>query len=643
MLKLFCYFFSQVKAMECKKPVILIFIALSILYAIMLLHGERLWDTIEPVDVGRVFESSHEHFLVNTPSCFIPMMDAYGPTVKKLVHVNKHTNCSRYHFITYRDNYKVVVNKTSVSKYYKSTFKRCLYTPFTKAGTSDKSVKYLSKQARNFTDSIKATTPFAFVHCFSKNETLIEKQVYAFVFRNKTIDKIMEKRYKHKDIKKRPMNILLFALESTSRLNFIRHMNWTYSFLMKDLGGVEMFGYNKIGLNTFPNMVPVLIGMKEGDMHYKGKYLDKYPFVWKNLSAAGYRTFMSEDDCGIATFQYLKKGFAAPPVDHYWRTYMLGRQGSNRYGYCTGNQLVVEAIIDSMMEFVEVYHDAPHFAFSLISKPTHDNNNGLGIEDLPYYRMLKNLQKKQLLNNTVVIFMGDHGSRYGSLRNTFQGRLEENLPGLFLTLPEWFRKEHKNLYENMKSNAKKLTSNFDIYATLMDIIDIGKGNSSYIYKGKYGKSLLRKIPMSRTCSDIGIPPIYCACSSYKKINSSDVMVKNASVFVVSKVNNFLKDVKDLCTKLTLKETMRAQKTVVNEKFIAEKHTKIVDYVVTVKVNPSKAIFEAGVRYNHDTKNMTLLGSISRLNKYAGQSDCLRKKKNTLITERYCFCKDVLKS
>ncbi len=46
------------------------------------------------------------------------------------------------------------------------------------------------------------------------------------------------------------------------------------------------------------------------------------------------------------------------------------------------------------------------------------------------------------MNNTFVIFFGDHGYRYGSLRQTAQGKLEERMPLNLIFAPKRFLENH---------------------------------------------------------------------------------------------------------------------------------------------------------------------------------------------------------
>jgi hypothetical protein len=94
--------------------------------------------------------------------------------------------------------------------------------------------------------------------------------------------------------------------------------------LSPPLSAIPLFGYNKVGDNTFPNLIPLLTGMSAHELaracypNHKTK-LDACPFIWKHFAAAGYRTAFGEDFPDIATFNYHKIGFVEQPVDYYAR------------------------------------------------------------------------------------------------------------------------------------------------------------------------------------------------------------------------------------------------------------------------------------------------------------------------------------
>jgi hypothetical protein len=83
-----------------------------------------------------------------------------------------------------------------------------------------------------------------------------------------------------------------------------------------------------VGENTFPNAVAFTTGQrgfKEACGNESTAFpLDNCSFIWKDFSRSGWLTSLIEDVPYLATFNYLKVGFVLPPVDFYFRPFMLG-------------------------------------------------------------------------------------------------------------------------------------------------------------------------------------------------------------------------------------------------------------------------------------------------------------------------------
>ena len=92
--------------------------------------------------------------------------------------------------------------------------------------------------------------------------------------------------------------------------------------------------------------------------------------------------------------------------------------------------------------------------------------------DVPYTQLLTRLFDEKLLDNTLLIFFSDHGFRYGALRRTHTGEVENRLPFIFIHLPKDFE---KTFADNLRQNQYRLTTPFDIHATLTHLIQ-GKNN-----------------------------------------------------------------------------------------------------------------------------------------------------------------------
>ena len=108
-----------------------------------------------------------------------------------------------------------------------------------------------------------------------------------------------------------------------------------------------------------------------------------------------------------------------------------------------------------------------YFLFEFMAHLTHNNVNYAGYADLPVYSLLTKLFDNKLMDNTVLFLFSDHGIRFGRWRMTASGTIEERLPFFYIYLPESFRT--KTFHNNLVTNAYRLTTPFDIYATLLHI------------------------------------------------------------------------------------------------------------------------------------------------------------------------------
>lgn len=128
----------------------------------------------------------------------------------------------------------------------------------------------------------------------------------------------------------RKLSILVLGIDSVSRLNFQRSMPKTEKYL-RETGWIGLKGYNKMGDNTFPNLMAILTGQNQEQAYSRCKpseayKLDHCPFLWYNFRNAGYITAYGEDETVLNTFNYLKVGFVQPPTDYYLRPYMLASE-----------------------------------------------------------------------------------------------------------------------------------------------------------------------------------------------------------------------------------------------------------------------------------------------------------------------------
>ncbi|CAC5408967.1 unnamed protein product [Mytilus coruscus] len=321
----------------------------------------------------------------------------------------------------------------------------------------------------------------------------------------------------------------------------------------------------------------------------------------------------------------------------------------NSYHDCVHGRTETDIVLDYLKNFVKMFQYKPHFSFTFMTRLTHDYLEGTYKADNIYLKFFKDMFESDKLKNTVVFFFSDHGMRFGNLRETFVGKLEERLPFMLIVFPPWFIKKYPDIHRNLQINARRLTTPFDIFATLEHILDFN-GIEKKEIKQKRSLSLLHEIPEDRTCDDAGILPHWCTCSKIEKLNIQNKTVIKIGNTMVSKINQDLKDSFAVCEKLYLKSIKyallvipsdkvlrfkRTRKHVKDRKVIYGDHLKsLFGYQITVQTKPGDAVFEGTLRFDEKRKTYDLVGDVSRINKYGDQSHCIEQHH----LKKLCYCK-----
>uniref|UniRef100_A0A914D1T6 Uncharacterized protein n=1 Tax=Acrobeloides nanus TaxID=290746 RepID=A0A914D1T6_9BILA len=231
--------------------------------------------------------------------------------------------------------------------------------------------------------------------------------------------------------------------------------------------------------------------------------------------------------------------------------------------------------------------------------------------------------------------MGDHGPRYGKLRDTKVGMFEDNNPSMFFVVPEKIR-ANKEIMWTLQTNSNQLLSHYDLYATLVDIVrrsDPFQANKKLIL---HGTSFLEPLPQPRNCVDLKIPIEYCQCEFNKVSKSNDIMLtRSLAKFMVFTINEKIRqhNYSHLCAFLKLDP--RASVEV--EEF--EPGSGLNIYQVTVQVQPGGGRFWGYFHAKYDKYGKPsyelISESMPRLNTYGGQ-EC--PDLHPMITF-YCYCRN----
>jgi len=263
-------------------------------------------------------------------------------------------------------------------------------------------------------------------------------------------------------------------------------------------------------------------------------------------------------------------------------------------------------------------------------------------------------------NNTLILFISDHGYRFGSFRETFLGFYEESLPFFYLRIPPSLKARFPNWYERLKENSARLTSPLDLYETLKDILDLAppinaelvqtettKGNTTELvsdlprvpsFRKRY--SFFESAPKNRTCESSAIPQRFCMCGVTPEVDKKSDKTIHLAKFVISQVNsNQLKSVisRKECHNLVFSKVLYGRQLGEGEVWNNfGKLDRFQDYLVAFEAVPGKGHFEARVRvFQNGTQRAD---TVSRINSYQGQSDCV----HDYVLKSYCMCTKLVK-
>lgn len=140
----------------------------------------------------------------------------------------------------------------------------------------------------------------------------------------------------------------------------------------------------------------------------------------------------------ISQFVYSKLGFMKQPTDYYLRPWGLAAedklkiQYKSYLKYCLGFYHYAEYIYQYAIDFATVYKNDPYFGLFWINTFSHNILSDPSAFDSRTKEFLKDLEKKSILENHMVVFLSDHGMRFGKVRELHTGWLEERMPFIFI-------------------------------------------------------------------------------------------------------------------------------------------------------------------------------------------------------------------
>ncbi|XP_016963000.1 uncharacterized protein LOC108033245 [Drosophila biarmipes] len=442
------------------------------------------------------------------------------------------------------------------------------------------------------------------------------------------------------------LSVMILGLDSISHMHYQRHFHKVSQF-MDNVPHTEFWGYNRVGRNSYPNLIPLLSGHFFSELEvscYAGRpSFDKCQFLWDDFKAAGYSTVFCEDNESIGTFTYNKKGFFKQPTDFYLRPVMLEIDLFTSYNTdhsleCSGHRLYQDIYYDFIFKIMTHLQRSPFFSFLWHTQGIHDHFNYAKLVDEDYLRILRHLKMLGIMNHTFILVLADHGFRMEGFPNTAQGQKEISQPLLIAIYPEWLPKSFPLAISNLEQNSRSLITTYDLHETLRDLInldqltDINVANRTQNLSNSRGISLFLPIPKSRDCRSAAIPLHYCLCEELFSIPTYGSAVQEAARFVVAKINELIEPYPQ-CQRLELKKVRAAFSSLGD----TGRRNEMSQIMVRLKTTPGDGHFDATILRKSlklaGERSLILGGPVTRTDKYGHQSFCIKNHR----IEMYCFC------
>ncbi|CAH0726076.1 unnamed protein product, partial [Brenthis ino] len=605
------------------------------------------WSSIRYKEVESYTEQS---YTINTEGCVIPALKPLGEEIKQFVkYPTKIKPCPDSQLSLLANNKTHIWVRPENKEYYNislyKTFTCCyksFYRPLSvKDVTSfdiDERVNY--SDCKYFSQIIEVNDEFVSAYCEADGRKIYH-QYYLFAHKKSFVPLSSWVPSQNKT----SYSVIIMGVDAVSRLNFHRTMPRTLAMLKKK-GAVELLGYNKVGDNTFPNLIPMLMGksvteLKTSCTPNEKATFDNCPFIWEWYKEAGYYTAFGEDSSSLGTFNYEKAGFIRTPTDYYIHTFI--NEAENNVGMnkdlnsflCMNDKYFFDVLLEYIENLTLTLKSSKFFGLFWEVTMSHDYANYPMLMDKHYADFFNRLDASNYLEEAIIILVSDHGIRWGEFRSTNQGRLEERLPFVYVLTPKNFREKYNTAFNNLQLNSRRLTTPYDLHATLIDLINL-EGIENSVIDRRSNKttsksqaySLFLPIPENRTCFQAHIDDHWCTCHKGHFLSPYSVKALGIAEKLVQSINMLLIEYTQ-CAQLKLSELLEITEMEVN----SPEDDKIEwrEYMIMIKTTPGEGVFEGTLRY--DGHKWGIAGTVSRLNLYGNQSRCV----HNYLLKLYCYC------
>jgi len=282
-------------------------------------------------------------------------------------------------------------------------------------------------------------------------------------------------------------NVIILESESLTK-HELQRLPRLQSQLISD--GFSIFNKHAVsGTNTAPNVETMQNGSR--DSEYRGnrrtfKYGDTsiHGGLRDAASANGYLTGRFFDSFRMNTLYWNHASRTVADIDGSFIAHshtsvypkMFGRVFSREY--CKGNSSHGQWVAKEITNLLKI-STKPLYLFVSNELVSHDSHNH-SLQEAAFLDLIRGEARNELLDDTLLIIVGDHGQRLMSddsskdcnayaLNQKFNS--EAVHPMLAVRLPNRLTVKYPFLKRVLGSNTDKLTTQLDIFETVMDVIN----------------------------------------------------------------------------------------------------------------------------------------------------------------------------
>ena len=347
---------------------------------------------------------------------------------------------------------------------------------------------------------------------FSKNE-------YGELKINVNYNDTLSKERKKLEKKSKPFseNILILYFDSISRSNGLRQLKKTLKFIEQFMPykgysnnlypnekyhAFQFLKYHSFKLHTRANYPKMFYGCNKGENMTR---------ITKHLKNNGYITAFSIDMCRLDSC-YLPHDMSQEEISDH--EYLICDPNKKRINImikrCLYDKINIAHQLEYGNQFWRKYKKNRKFLL-IVSNDGHEGTlEVLKYDDEYSYEFLNNLFNENLLKDSTVIIVSDHGCPMPSVyffNDFFQ--YEENLPMLYILSYDKKNLTYEEQYKYLHENQQRFITAYDIYNTIGHLIfwdsyekvKVKEKSRKDTPKTKFGKSIFTQIEPKRTPSN----------------------------------------------------------------------------------------------------------------------------------------------